>query len=153
MGDRFEYVGSGAGCAPAVGVGSPAPEATGPDPLGAVDAAFDRVDAALDTLMGALAAVESTPAGALAWSADRARGLASRAAVVTNRAARVRSRVVSVVGAARQDGGLHHLADRGVETVELYVDGDNPAAIATYHRLGFERSAIDVMYAAGGASS
>ena len=61
MGDRFEYVGSGAGCAPAVGVGSPAPEATGPDPLGAVDAAFDRVDAALDTLMGALAAVESTP--------------------------------------------------------------------------------------------
>ncbi|WP_144043085.1 HNH endonuclease signature motif containing protein, partial [Kytococcus schroeteri] len=111
MGDRFQDVGSGAGQAPAVDAGSPAPEAMDPDPLGAVDAAFDRVDAALDTLMGALAAVESTPAGALAWSADRARGLASRAAVVTNRAARVRSRVVSVVGSARQDGGLHHLDD------------------------------------------
>lgn len=49
--------------------------------------------------------------------------------------------------------GLHHLRARDVQTATLYVDGDNPAAIATYHRLGFERSAIDVMYAAGGASS
>lgn len=45
--------------------------------------------------------------------------------------------------------GLHHLRARGVRTATLYVDGDNPAAIATYHRLGFERSAVDVMYAAG----
>lgn len=44
--------------------------------------------------------------------------------------------------------GLHHLRARGVRTATLYVDGDNPAAIATYHRLGFERSAVDVMYAA-----
>ncbi|WP_462419036.1 mycothiol synthase [Kytococcus sp. Marseille-QA3725] len=43
--------------------------------------------------------------------------------------------------------GLHHLADRGVETVELYVDGDNEAAVSTYERLGFERAAVDVQYA------
>ena len=42
--------------------------------------------------------------------------------------------------------GLHHLADRGVETVELYVDGDNRAAVTTYGRLGFERAAVDVQY-------
>lgn len=45
--------------------------------------------------------------------------------------------------------GLRHLRARGLDAVTLYVDGDNAAAIATYHRLGFERSAIDVMYAAG----
>lgn len=45
--------------------------------------------------------------------------------------------------------GLHHLRACSARTATLYVDGDNPAAIATYHRLGFERSAVDVMYAAG----
>lgn len=49
--------------------------------------------------------------------------------------------------------GLHHLSARAVRTATLYVDGDNPAAIATYHRLGFERSAVDVMYAAGAAGA
>ena len=49
--------------------------------------------------------------------------------------------------------GLRHLRARGVQTVTLYVDGDNEAAIATYHRLGFERSAVDVMYAAEPHSS
>lgn len=49
--------------------------------------------------------------------------------------------------------GLRHLRAVGVHTVTLYVDGDNAPAIATYHRLGFERSAIDVMYAAGPGSS
>jgi mycothiol synthase len=49
--------------------------------------------------------------------------------------------------------GLQHLRAVGVGTAHLYVDGDNPAAIATYHRLGFERSAIDVMYAAGAAEA
>lgn len=44
--------------------------------------------------------------------------------------------------------GLQHLRGRGLSRATLYVDGDNAAAIATYHRLGFERSAIDVMYAA-----
>ena len=49
--------------------------------------------------------------------------------------------------------GLQHLKAVGMETANLYVDGDNAAAIATYGRLGFERSAIDVMYAAGPARS
>lgn len=44
--------------------------------------------------------------------------------------------------------GLHHLRNCGLASAALYVDGDNAPAIATYHRLGFERSAIDVMYAA-----
>ncbi|GGK77094.1 mycothiol synthase [Ornithinimicrobium pekingense] len=49
--------------------------------------------------------------------------------------------------------GLQHLRNVGVETATLYVDGDNAAAIATYGRIGFERSAVDVMYAAGAAGS
>lgn len=44
--------------------------------------------------------------------------------------------------------GLHHLRSRGLASATLYVEGDNDPALATYHRLGFERSAIDVMYAA-----
>ncbi|USQ80711.1 mycothiol synthase [Ornithinimicrobium faecis] len=44
--------------------------------------------------------------------------------------------------------GLHHLRNRGLGSATLYVEGDNDPALATYHRLGFERSAIDVMYAA-----
>nr|WP_245551719.1 mycothiol synthase [Gordonia hirsuta] len=42
--------------------------------------------------------------------------------------------------------GLHYLADRGLGEVELYVEGDNSAALATYRRLGFEQYAIDVAY-------
>lgn len=49
--------------------------------------------------------------------------------------------------------GLHHLRAVGIDEATLYVDGDNAPAIATYHRLGFERSAIDVMHAAGDARS
>ncbi|WP_265443501.1 mycothiol synthase [Flexivirga meconopsidis] len=43
--------------------------------------------------------------------------------------------------------GLQHLKDRGVSRISLYVEGDNEPAVATYTRLGFERSAVDVMYA------
>ena len=43
--------------------------------------------------------------------------------------------------------GLHHLAGRGLDTVVLYVEGDNAPAVATYRKLGFERTAIDVSYA------
>lgn len=43
--------------------------------------------------------------------------------------------------------GLAHLADRGLETVELYVEGDNHPALATYRRAGFERHAVHSMYA------
>jgi mycothiol synthase len=42
--------------------------------------------------------------------------------------------------------GLHHLQDRGLPSAMLYVDGDNAAAVATYTRLGFQRTAVDVMY-------
>ena len=44
--------------------------------------------------------------------------------------------------------GLHHLADRGVREVLLYVESDNRPAIAVYRRLGFDHAARDthVMY-------
>ncbi len=42
--------------------------------------------------------------------------------------------------------GLHHLAAAGLGEVELYVEGDNTAALNTYTRLGFTRYAIDVAY-------
>lgn len=43
--------------------------------------------------------------------------------------------------------GLAHLKTRGVQRIDLYVEGDNEAAVATYQRLGFERTGVDVMYA------
>ncbi|SIS17174.1 mycothiol synthase [Williamsia sterculiae] len=42
--------------------------------------------------------------------------------------------------------GLRHLADLGLTAVELYVEGDNSAALHTYDRLGFTRYAVDVAY-------
>lgn len=42
--------------------------------------------------------------------------------------------------------GLGHLARQGLATVDLYVDGDNTPARATYARLGFETIMVDVMY-------
>ena len=44
--------------------------------------------------------------------------------------------------------GLHHLRDQGVPDVILYVDGDNPAALAVYRGLGFATRSVDRMYAA-----
>lgn len=47
--------------------------------------------------------------------------------------------------------GLHHLADRGLGEVHLYVESDNAAAIRVYSRLGFTHVHEDthVMYRRG----
>ncbi len=47
--------------------------------------------------------------------------------------------------------GLHHLRDRGVGEVLLYVESDNAPAIAVYSGLGFRHDAADthVMYRRG----
>jgi mycothiol synthase len=42
--------------------------------------------------------------------------------------------------------GLAYLRGQGLTQAMLYVDADNRAAVATYSRLGFTRSAVDVMY-------
>ncbi|PRY58041.1 mycothiol synthase [Knoellia remsis] len=42
--------------------------------------------------------------------------------------------------------GTAYLARQGVETIELYVDGDNTRALATYRRAGFEDAALHVVY-------
>jgi mycothiol synthase len=45
--------------------------------------------------------------------------------------------------------GLHHLRDRGMPGVMLYVDDTNTSAIALYESLGFSRAAADVVYELG----
>ncbi len=50
------------------------------------------------------------------------------------------------LGTALTARGLRHLHERGVRTVDLYVEGDNAAALAVYHRLGFAEHARDVLY-------
>ena len=50
------------------------------------------------------------------------------------------------LGALLTAAGLHHLADRGLGAVELYVEGDNTAALHTYGRLGFTRYRADITY-------
>ncbi|MFJ4779466.1 mycothiol synthase [Streptomyces sp. NPDC088762] len=42
--------------------------------------------------------------------------------------------------------GLRHLAETGVPTAMLYVDADNPAALAVYEGLGFTTHEVDLMY-------
>lgn len=42
--------------------------------------------------------------------------------------------------------GLHHLAGAGLDTVLLYVEGDNIPALKTYERLGFTRFRADIAY-------
>lgn len=54
------------------------------------------------------------------------------------------------LGRVLLDAGLAHLAGVGVDTVELYVEGDNEPALALYRRSGFTTAATDVMYARAG---
>ncbi|MEY9962778.1 mycothiol synthase [Streptacidiphilus sp. MAP12-16] len=55
------------------------------------------------------------------------------------------------LGRALTAVGLRHLArDRGLRTVLLYVDADNPAAVRVYERLGFTIHEVDLMYALPG---
>ncbi|GAA2646035.1 MULTISPECIES: mycothiol synthase [Streptomyces] len=42
--------------------------------------------------------------------------------------------------------GLRHLAAQGLPTAMLYVDADNPAALAVYAGLGFTTHEVDLMY-------
>lgn len=51
------------------------------------------------------------------------------------------------LGTALTARGLRHLHERGVDVVDLYVEGDNAAALAVYHRLGFTEHGRDVLYA------
>ncbi|MFJ2868609.1 mycothiol synthase [Kitasatospora sp. NPDC087314] len=57
----------------------------------------------------------------------------------------------SGLGRALTAAGLRHLTgsgvgERGLETVLLYVDADNPAAVRVYERLGFTIHEVDLMY-------
>jgi mycothiol synthase len=42
--------------------------------------------------------------------------------------------------------GLHHLTSHGVEAVDLYVEGDNDAAVNLYERFDFAEASRDVLY-------
>ncbi|MEN0130620.1 MAG: mycothiol synthase, partial [Brevundimonas sp.] len=50
------------------------------------------------------------------------------------------------LGSALTAAGLDFLADRGLGAAILYTEADNAVAIRTYRRVGFERSATDVMF-------
>ena len=42
--------------------------------------------------------------------------------------------------------GLEHLAQHGLSTVMLYVEGDNDRALTLYRKLGFDVAGTDVVY-------
>jgi mycothiol synthase len=54
------------------------------------------------------------------------------------------------LGHALTAAGLDHLAGLGVREIELYVESDNAAAIATYSRLGFHHTQTHVQYTRSG---
>lgn len=51
------------------------------------------------------------------------------------------------LGKALTAVGLRYLWARGVDEIDLYVEGDNDPALAVYRRLGFTEKARDVLYA------
>ncbi|MBD8606760.1 mycothiol synthase [Aeromicrobium sp. CFBP 8757] len=50
------------------------------------------------------------------------------------------------LGTALTARGLRHLHERGLEVVDLYVEGDNAAALTVYRNLGFADHARDTLY-------
>jgi mycothiol synthase len=50
------------------------------------------------------------------------------------------------LGRALLGAGLARLADRGIPRVDLYVEGDNAAALALYRSAGFTDRSVDVQY-------
>lgn len=56
------------------------------------------------------------------------------------------SRAGGGIGKALTSAGLAHLADTGVGEVILYVEGDNPAAIAVYRGQGFTVARTEAQY-------
>ncbi|MGR4882644.1 mycothiol synthase [Streptomyces sp. LARHCF249] len=50
------------------------------------------------------------------------------------------------LGKALTTIGLRHLAAAGLPTAMLYVDADNPAALAVYEGMGFTTHEVDLMY-------
>lgn len=52
----------------------------------------------------------------------------------------------SGLGTALTARGLQHLVAAGVAAIDLYVEGDNAAALTVYRRLGFAEHARDVLY-------
>ncbi|RIJ71157.1 mycothiol synthase [Nakamurella silvestris] len=50
------------------------------------------------------------------------------------------------LGGPLTEAGLRYLAERGLDTVMLYVEGDNTAALKLYRRFGFQTHLADVVY-------
>lgn len=50
------------------------------------------------------------------------------------------------LGGLAVDAGLHRLAERGLGTASLYVEGDNTPALRLYAARGFTDHAVDVQY-------
>ena len=97
------------------------------------------------------------PLAAFHWTKREVRSAAGRAHAANSDEGAGRRGEVYVVGVhpAYQGRGLAgpltglgtaYLARQGVTTIDLYVDGDNTRALATYRRAGFEDAAVHVVY-------